>query len=188
MASRVERSETSASRDLCRASAAEVASTTFLSDSVKKQNKKNEKSGRLTQSAKGAKVKNTGLTLGSLLVLRRAPIPAGHLTLSSSKVGLSLVQGKVFFGEQSLKPSNLALIPLSHRLLHLGFLGKDPDPLLQGGELVPGLLSLGCQCGALLPKLGRDLALLSELPLSRLPSSPFILTGRPGISFPAEKD
>jgi len=70
-------------------------------------------------------------------------MPAGHLTLSSSKVGLSLVQGKVFFSEQSLEPSNLALIPLSRRLLLLGFLGKVPDPLLQGGDLVPGLLSRG---------------------------------------------
>ena len=34
---------------------------------------------------------------------------AGHLTLSSGKVSLSLVPGKVFFGEQSLKPSNLTL-------------------------------------------------------------------------------
>jgi len=57
-------------------------------------------------------------------------MPAGHLTLSSSKVGLSLVQGKVFFGERSLEPSNLGLIPLSRCLLLLGFPGKDPDPLL----------------------------------------------------------
>jgi hypothetical protein len=41
-----------------------------------------------------------------------------------------LVQGKVFFGEQSFKPSNLTLIPLGRRLLLLGFLGKVPDPLL----------------------------------------------------------
>jgi hypothetical protein len=115
-------------------------------------------------------------------------MPAGHLALSSSKVGLSLAQGKVFHREQSLKLSDLALIPLSRRLLRLGFLGKDPNPLFQGGDLVPGLLSLGCQCRALLPKLGRDLALLRELPLSRLPSSPLVLTGRPGVPFPAEKN
>ena len=46
-----------------------------------------------------------------------------HLALSSRKVSLSLVQGKVFFGEQSLKPSNLALVPLSRRPLLLGLLG-----------------------------------------------------------------
>jgi len=115
-------------------------------------------------------------------------VPAGHLALSSSKVSLSLVQGKVFFDEQSLKPSDLTLIPLSRRLLPLGFLGKVPDPLLKGGDLFPGLLSLGCDDRALLPKLGRDLALLRELPLSRLPSSPFVFAGCPGVSFPAEKN
>jgi hypothetical protein len=57
-------------------------------------------------------------------------VPAGHLAQSRSKVSLSLVQGKVFFGEQSLKPSDLTLIPLSCCLLLLGFLGKVPDPLL----------------------------------------------------------
>jgi len=57
-------------------------------------------------------------------------VPAGHLAQSRSKVSLSLVQGKVFFGEQSLKPSNLTLIPLNRRLLLLIFLGKVPDPLL----------------------------------------------------------
>ena len=57
-------------------------------------------------------------------------MPAGHLAPSASEVSLSLVQGKVFFGKQSLKPSDLTLIPLSRRLLFLGFLGKDPEPLL----------------------------------------------------------
>jgi len=115
-------------------------------------------------------------------------VPAGHLALGSSKVGLSLVQGKVFFGEQSLKPSDLALIPLSRRLLHLGFQGRDPNPLLQGADLVPGLLSLGCQHRPLLTKLGGDLAFLRELSLSRLPSSPLVLTDCPGIPFPVEKN
>jgi len=57
-------------------------------------------------------------------------MPAGHLAQSPSEVSLSLVQGKVFFGKQSLKTSDLTFIPLGHRLLHLGFLGKVPDPLL----------------------------------------------------------
>ena len=39
-ASRVERSTTSASRDFCKALAAEAASATFFSSSVKKQNEK----------------------------------------------------------------------------------------------------------------------------------------------------
>jgi len=115
-------------------------------------------------------------------------MPAGHLTLSSSKVSLSLVQGKVSLGEQSLKPSDLALVPLSRRPLLLGFLGKVPNPLLQWGDLFLGLLSLGCECRAFLSKLGRDLAFLRELPLSRLPSGPLVLADRPGVSFPAEKN
>ena len=57
-------------------------------------------------------------------------MPAGHLTLSNSKVSLSLVQGKVFFDEQSLRPSDLALVPLSRRPQLLGFLGKVTNPLL----------------------------------------------------------
>jgi len=63
-------------------------------------------------------------------MLRRALVPAGHLAQSPVKVSLSLVQGKVSFGEQSLKPSDLTLIPLSRRLLRLGFPGKDPNPFL----------------------------------------------------------
>ena len=114
-------------------------------------------------------------------------MPAGHLAQSPSEVSLSLVQGKVFFGEQSFKPSNLTLIPLSRRLLRLGFPGKGPNPLLQGGDLVPGLPSLGGQCRALLPKLGRNLALPRKLPLCRLPGSPLVLKGRPSIPFPTEK-
>ena len=133
-------------------------------------------------------MEGASLTLSSLLMLRRAPVPAGHLTLGGSEVGLSLVQGKVFFGEQSLKPSHLALIPISRRLLHLGFLGKDPNPLLQGGDPVPGLPSLGGQCRAFLPKLDRNLTLLRELPLSRLPGGPLALISRPGIPFPVEKN
>ena len=57
-------------------------------------------------------------------------MPAGHLAQSPGKVSLSLVQDKVFFGKQSLKPSDLTLIPLGRRLLLLGFLGKVPEPLL----------------------------------------------------------
>ena len=57
-------------------------------------------------------------------------MPAGHLAQSPSEVSLSLVQGKVFFGEQSFKPSDLTLVPLGRRLMLLGFLGKAPDPLL----------------------------------------------------------
>jgi hypothetical protein len=73
-------------------------------------------------------------------------MPAGHLAQSPGQVGLSLVQGKVFFGEQSFKPSDLTLVPLSRRLLPLRLLGEDPNPLLQGGDLVSGLPSLGGQC------------------------------------------
>jgi len=42
------------------------------------------------------------LTLGPLLILRRALVPADHLTLSCGEVGLGLVQGKVLLGKQSL--------------------------------------------------------------------------------------
>ena len=73
-------------------------------------------------------------------------MPAGHLAQSPGQVGLSLVQGEVFFGEQSFKPSDLTLVPLSRRLLRLGLLREGPDPLLQGGDLVSGLPSLGGQC------------------------------------------
>ena len=127
------------------------------------------------------------LTLGTLLVLRRALMPAGHLAQSPGQVGLSLVQGKVFLGEQSFKPSDLTPVPLSRRLLRLGFLGEDPNLLLEGGDLVPGLPSLGGQYRALLPKLGRNLTLLRELPLGRLSGSPLLLKGRPSILLPTEK-
>ena len=114
-------------------------------------------------------------------------MPAGHFTLSSSKVSLSFVQGKVFFGEQSLKPSNLALVPLGHCPLLLGVLGKVADPLLQRGDFFPGLSSLSSKGRTLLLELGRDLAFLHKLTLSRLPSGPLVLAGRPGVSFPVEK-
>jgi len=90
---------------------------------LKSGTKKNRKIREVNPSIKRAKVKDAALTLGSLLVLRRAPVPTNHLALSSRKVSLNLVQGKVFFGEQSLKPSNLALVPLSRRPLLLGLLG-----------------------------------------------------------------
>jgi hypothetical protein len=62
-------------------------------------------------------------------------MPAGHLAQSPGQVGLSSVQGKVFLGEQSFKPSDLTLVPLSRRLLRLRLLGEDPNPLLQGATL-----------------------------------------------------
>jgi hypothetical protein len=114
-------------------------------------------------------------------------MPAGHLAQSPGQVVLGLVQGKIFLGEQSFKPSDLTLVPLSRRLLPLRLLGEDPNPLLQGGDLVLGLPSLGGQCRAFLPKLGRNLALLRELPLGRLPGSPLALKGRPSILLPTEK-
>ena len=73
-------------------------------------------------------------------------MPASHLAQSRSEVSLSLVQGKVFLGEQSLKPSDLTLVPLSCRFLRLGLLREGPNPLLQGGDVVSGLPSLGGQC------------------------------------------
>ena len=57
-------------------------------------------------------------------------MPVGHLAQSPGQVGLSLVQGKVFLGDQSFKPSDLTPVPLSRRLLRLGFLGEDPNLLL----------------------------------------------------------
>jgi len=101
MASRAERSATSVSRDLYKAPAAEAASAIFFSNSVEKQNGKNIKVKEINPNIKRAKVKNSVLTLGSLLILRRAPMPTGHLALSCREVGLGLVQGKVLLGEQS---------------------------------------------------------------------------------------
>jgi len=99
-------------------------------------------------------------------------MPEDHLTLSRGKIGLVLVKGKVFLGEQSFQPSDLALVPLGSSALLLGHLGKVADPLLQGSNLFPGFPSLGHEIRAFLPKLGRNLALLHELPLSRLPRKP----------------
>jgi len=48
--------------------------------------------------------------------------------------------------------------------LLLGFLGKVADLLFQGRNLFPGLSSLRNKGRALLPKLGRDLIFLRELP------------------------
>ena len=101
MASRAERSATSASKDLCKAPVEEAASAIFFSNSVEKQNEKNIEVKRINPNIKRAKVKNSVLTLGSLLILCRAPVPVGHLALSCGEVGLGLVQGKVLLGEQS---------------------------------------------------------------------------------------
>jgi len=100
-ASRAERSATSASRDFYKASAAEAASAIFFSNSVKKHNGKNIKVRKVNPNIRRAKVENTILTLGSLLILRRAPVPTSHFALSCGEVGLGLVQGKVLLGEQS---------------------------------------------------------------------------------------
>ena len=100
-ASRAERSTASASRDFCKASAAKAASAIFFSDSVEKQNEKNIKVRKVNPNIKRAKVKDSVLTIGSLLILRRAPVPTDHLALSCGEVGLGLVQGKVLLGEQS---------------------------------------------------------------------------------------
>ena len=74
-----------------------------------------------------------------------------------------MVKGKVLLAKQSLHPSDLTLVPLSGGALLLGFQGKVTDPFLQGSNLLPGFPSLGRKSRALLPKLGRDLALLREL-------------------------
>ena len=92
---------TSASKDFCKASAAETTSATFFSNSVEKQNEKNVKVRKINPNIRKAKVKDVVLTLGSLLVFRQAPVPTGHLALSRRKVDLRLVQGKVLLGEQS---------------------------------------------------------------------------------------
>jgi hypothetical protein len=90
-ASRVERSATSASKDLCKASAAEVASAIIFSDSVEKQNRKDIKVRKINSNIKRAKGKDMILTHGPLLILRRAPVPTDHLALSCGEVGLGLV-------------------------------------------------------------------------------------------------
>ena len=114
-------------------------------------------------------------------------MPADHLTLSSSKVSLSLVQGKAFFGEQSPKPSNLAHVPLGRRPLLLGLLGQVANPLFQRSDFFPGLPSFSREGRAFLPKLGRDLALLREFPLGRLSRSLLVIAGRPGLPLPSEE-
>ena len=117
-------------------------------------------------------------------------MPADHLALSSRMVSLSLVQGKVFFGEQSLKPSNLALVPLGRRPLLLGLLavlGQVANPLFQRGDLFPGFSSLTRKGCAFLPKLGRDLALLRKFPLGHLSRGLLIVAGRPGVPLPSEE-
>ena len=114
-------------------------------------------------------------------------MPVHDLTLSRREVSLSLVKDEVFLSEQSFQPSNLALVPLGGGTLFLGFQGKLVDPLLQGGNLFPGFPSLGRKSRALLPKLGRDLAFLRELPLGRLSCCLLVVTSHPGVPFPAEE-
>jgi len=69
-------------------------------------------------------------------------MPEGDLALSRRKVGLGLVKGKVLLGEQSLHPSDLALVPLGGGALLLRFQCKVADPFLQGSNLLSGFLSL----------------------------------------------
>ena len=114
-------------------------------------------------------------------------MPEGDLALSCRKVGLGLVKGKVLLGEQSLYPSDLALVPLGGGALLLGFQGKVTDPFIQGSNLLPGFPSLGREIRALLSKLGRYLALFRKLPLGRFPGSLLIIAGRPSIPLPTEE-
>ena len=69
----------------------------------------------------------------------------------------------------------------------MGLQGKVADPFLQGSNLFLGFPSLGREIRALLPKLGRDLALLCTLPLGRLPGSFLVVAGRLGVSLPTEE-
>ena len=73
-------------------------------------------------------MKESVLTLGSLLTLRRAPVLMDHFALSRRKVSLSLVKDKVFLGEQSFQLSDLAPIPLGGGPLPLGFQGEVATP------------------------------------------------------------
>ena len=114
-------------------------------------------------------------------------MPEDHLALSRRKIGLGLVKDKVFLDEQSFQPSDLALVPLGSSAPLLGLEGKVADPFLQGSNFFPGFPSLSRKIRALLPKLGRNLAFLHELPLGRLPRSLLVVAGRPGVSLPAEE-
>jgi len=136
---------------------------------------------KISPHVKKSKDKDRTLTFGPLLVLLRAPMPEGCLALSPRKVDLGLVMDKVLLGEQSLYPSDLTLVPLDGGTLLLGFQGKVADPFLQWSNLLTGFPSLGREIRALLPKLGRNLALLRELPLGRLPGSLLIVAGHPGV-------
>jgi hypothetical protein len=55
------------------------------------KSKKKRNIRKVNPNIERAKGKDMILTLGPLLILRRAPVPAGHLTLSCGEVGLSLV-------------------------------------------------------------------------------------------------
>jgi hypothetical protein len=153
-----------------------------------KSRTKKKKVRKVNPDIKRAKGKDTILTLSSLLVFRRAPVPTGHLALSRRKVDLRLVQGEVPLSEQSFQPSDLALIPLSGRPLPLGLLGQVADPLLQRSNLFPGLPSLSHEGRTLLPKLSRNLAFFRKFPLGRLPGNLLIFAGCPGVPFPVEEN
>ena len=75
------------------------------------------------------------LTLGSLLILRRAPVPTDHFALSRREVSLSLVKDNVFLGKQSFQPSDLTPIPLGGGPLLLGFHGEVTNPFSKGATL-----------------------------------------------------